>query len=106
VEAVRKRSKAGDRSAKARPNKALKLKRRTVPKAAAGRGSAMQQMADWLESLGLGQYAQSFADNGVDLSVLPDLTDQDLATFRRKIENIIARGLKRSFAENCKLGRI
>jgi SAM domain (Sterile alpha motif) len=28
--------------------------------------------------LGLGQYAQLFADNGIDLSVLPDLTDQDL----------------------------
>ena len=38
----------------------------------------MQQIADWLESLGLGQYGQLFADNGIDLSVLPDLTDQDL----------------------------
>jgi class 3 adenylate cyclase len=38
----------------------------------------MQQVEDWLEKLGLGQYAQLFADNGIDLSVLPDLTDQDL----------------------------
>jgi class 3 adenylate cyclase len=37
----------------------------------------MQEVAEWLEKLGLGQYAQRFAENGVDLSVLPDLTDQD-----------------------------
>ena len=39
---------------------------------------AMQQVADWLEKLGLGQYAQRFADNDISFSVLPDLTDQDL----------------------------
>ena len=38
----------------------------------------MQQIADWLEKLGLGQYAQTFAENGIDISVLRDLTDQDL----------------------------
>ena len=38
----------------------------------------MQQIADWLEKLGLGQYAQAFAENEVDVSVLPHLTDQDL----------------------------
>jgi len=38
----------------------------------------MQQVADWLEKLGLGQYAQRFADNGIDFSVLGYLTDQDL----------------------------
>jgi hypothetical protein len=42
------------------------------------RGAAMQQIADWLEKLGLGQYAQRFAENDVSLAVLPDLTDQDL----------------------------
>ena len=41
-------------------------------------GAGMQQIVDWLEGLGLDQYAQLFADNGIDLSVLPDLTDQDL----------------------------
>jgi class 3 adenylate cyclase len=39
---------------------------------------AKQQVADWLEKLGLGQYAQRFAENGIDLSVLRYLTDQDL----------------------------
>jgi predicted ATPase/class 3 adenylate cyclase len=40
--------------------------------------AAMQQIADWLNTLGLGQYAQRFAENDVDISVLRDLTDQHL----------------------------
>jgi len=36
------------------------------------------QIADWLKKLGLGEYTQRFAENGIDLGVLPDLTDQDL----------------------------
>ena len=38
----------------------------------------MQQIADWLQKLGLGQYAQRFAENEIDVSILPHLTDQDL----------------------------
>ena len=38
----------------------------------------MQQIADWLKKLGLSEYAQRFAENHVDFSVLPELTDQDL----------------------------
>jgi class 3 adenylate cyclase len=38
----------------------------------------MQQVADWLERLGLGQYAQRFAENDISFAVLPDLTDQHL----------------------------
>src|ERR1700730_13078547 len=41
-------------------------------------GPAMQQIANWLTSLGLGEYAQRFAENQIDASVLRDLTDQDL----------------------------
>src|ERR1700747_2408561 len=41
-------------------------------------GAAMQQVADWLQKLGLGQYAQRFAENDISFSILPDLTDQDL----------------------------
>ncbi|MFB9264347.1 adenylate/guanylate cyclase domain-containing protein [Bradyrhizobium erythrophlei] len=37
----------------------------------------MQQIADWLEKLGLGQYAQRFAENGIDVGILPELTDED-----------------------------
>src|SRR6476646_1999704 len=38
----------------------------------------MQQIADWLEKLGMSEYAQRFAENRIDFSVLPELTDQHL----------------------------
>ena len=38
----------------------------------------MPQIAAWLGRLGLGQYAQRFTENEIDVSVLPHLTDQDL----------------------------
>jgi class 3 adenylate cyclase len=38
----------------------------------------MQPIADWLKNLGMSEYAQRFAENRIDLSVLRDLTDQDL----------------------------
>ncbi|HXW28334.1 MAG TPA: adenylate/guanylate cyclase domain-containing protein, partial [Xanthobacteraceae bacterium] len=38
----------------------------------------MQNLADWLKELGLEQYAQRFADNDIDASILRDLTDRDL----------------------------
>jgi class 3 adenylate cyclase len=56
----------------------------------------MQQIADWLEKLGLGQYALRFAENGIDLSVLPELTEEDfdrlgvLLGHRRKMLSVIA----------------
>src|SRR5262245_53406955 len=37
-----------------------------------------QQIADWLNSIGLGEYAQRFIDNDIDVDVLSELTDQDL----------------------------
>src|SRR5262249_5118024 len=57
----------------------------------------MQQTADWLQKLGLGQYAQSFAENDIDFAVIADLTDQDLEKIgvsslghRRKLLRAIA----------------
>ncbi|MEA3135539.1 MAG: hypothetical protein QOG17_3385, partial [Gammaproteobacteria bacterium] len=38
----------------------------------------MQQIGDWLKKLGMSEYAERFAENRIDLSVLSDLTDQDL----------------------------
>jgi class 3 adenylate cyclase/predicted ATPase len=38
----------------------------------------MQQIADWLRKLDLGQYAQRFAENDINFAILADLTDQDL----------------------------
>jgi class 3 adenylate cyclase/predicted ATPase len=45
---------------------------------ATGAGLSMQRVSDWLEKLGLVQYAQRFAENDISFSVLPDLTDQHL----------------------------
>ena len=56
----------------------------------------MQQIGDWLEKLGMSEYAQRFAENRIDFSVLPDLTDQDLEKLgvilgdRRKMLRAIA----------------
>jgi class 3 adenylate cyclase/tetratricopeptide (TPR) repeat protein len=38
----------------------------------------MQQIADWLQKLGLSEYAQRFVENGIGVAALPHLTDQDL----------------------------
>jgi class 3 adenylate cyclase/predicted ATPase len=38
----------------------------------------MRQIADWLQTIGLGQYAQRFAENDITFAILPHLTDQDL----------------------------
>jgi len=32
----------------------------------------MQQIADWLKKLGMSEYAQRFADNDIDASVLSE----------------------------------
>jgi predicted ATPase/class 3 adenylate cyclase len=57
----------------------------------------MKQIADWLEKLGLGQYAQRFTENDIDFNILIDLTDQDLEKIgvtsvghRRKLLRAIA----------------
>jgi hypothetical protein len=38
----------------------------------------MQQIADWLEKLGLAQYGERFSENDIDFAILEELTDQDL----------------------------
>jgi predicted ATPase/class 3 adenylate cyclase len=56
----------------------------------------MKGIAEWLASLGLGEYAQRFSDNAIDLSVVRDLTEQDLKDLgvllghRRKMLRAIA----------------
>jgi SAM domain (Sterile alpha motif) len=56
----------------------------------------VQQIADWLEKLGMSEYAERFAENKIDVSVIPHLTDQDLKDIgvalghRRKILAAIA----------------
>ena len=56
----------------------------------------MKDIAEWLASLDLGEYARHFAENGVDLSVIRDLTENDLKELgvllghRRKMLRAIA----------------
>src|SRR3954470_17330629 len=38
----------------------------------------MTGVAEWLASIGLGEYADRFRENAIDLSVVRDLTEQDL----------------------------
>jgi hypothetical protein len=38
----------------------------------------MQQIAKQLKELGIAEYTERFIENGIDLSLLPDLADQDL----------------------------
>jgi class 3 adenylate cyclase len=40
--------------------------------------AAMQQIADWLKKLGMSEYTNRFVENRIDISVLPDLTEQHL----------------------------
>src|SRR5713226_5203517 len=40
--------------------------------------STTTDLAEWLGKHGLGQYAQTFAKNNIEYSVLPDLTENDL----------------------------
>src|SRR5215472_16994544 len=56
----------------------------------------MRQIADWLEKLGMSEYAERFVESDIDTSVLRDLTDQDLKELgvslghRRKMLRAIA----------------
>ena len=40
--------------------------------------SINDQIATWLDGLGLAQYAPVFAESAIDLDILPDLTEADL----------------------------
>src|SRR5271169_6755030 len=59
--------------------------------------AAVEPIADWLEKLGMSEYAQRFAENDIDFAILRDLTDQDLEKIgvaslghRRKLLRAIA----------------
>ena len=38
----------------------------------------MHDLARWLEQLGMSEYMQRFAENGITVAALPHVTDQDL----------------------------
>ena len=56
----------------------------------------MKGIVEWLASIGLSEYAERFAENAIDLSVIRDLTEQDLKDLgvllghRRRILRAIA----------------
>ena len=56
----------------------------------------MTAVAEWLASIGLSEYAQRFGENAIDLSIVRDLTEQDLKDLgvllghRRKMLRAIA----------------
>ncbi|MBR1124331.1 AAA family ATPase [Bradyrhizobium lablabi] len=56
----------------------------------------MKGVTEWLKSIGLAEYAQRFVENGIDISVLRDLTERDLKELgvllghRRKLLRAIA----------------
>jgi class 3 adenylate cyclase/tetratricopeptide (TPR) repeat protein len=57
----------------------------------------MRGIAEWLSSIGLGEYAERFVENAIDLTVLPDLTEQDLKELDVKLGH--RRKLLRAIAE-------
>lgn len=67
--------------------------------------AAMNSINDWLASLGLGEYADRFVANAVDLSVVNELTEQDLKDLdiplghRRKILRAISESAKSPSAQ-------
>ena len=72
----------------------------------------MRLVSDWLERLGMAEYAQRFAENDIDFSILPELTDQDLEKIgvaslghRRKILRAIASLASAPAAEPAPLPR-
>jgi SAM domain (Sterile alpha motif)/Adenylate and Guanylate cyclase catalytic domain len=97
--AMKEPPRAGGKVPKPRHSKSFKLKRHIVPKPTAARSSAMQQIADWLEKIGMSEYAERFAENDIDVEVLGELTDTDFDRLgvsighRRKLLKALAAGL-------------
>jgi len=59
----------------------------------------MEQIADWLNKLGMAVYAERFAENDIDLDVLEELTDQD---FDRLGVSVDHRRRMLSAIQNCR----
>src|SRR5262249_5707049 len=60
------------------PRRSNRLRANILARTRCAARACMKDIAEWLTSIGLGEYAQRFAENRVDASVLRDLTDQDL----------------------------
>ena len=60
-----------------------------------------EEFEQWLEGLGLGQYAPLFADNAIDRRSLPHLTEDDLKELGLPLghRRILQAGLKENRAD-------
>ena len=56
----------------------------------------MPEISEWLEKLGMSEYAQHFAENDIDFAILADLTDQDLEKIGVNRSAIAAKSRARS----------
>ena len=60
---------------------------------------ATKEISDWLEKLGMSEYAERFAENDIDIEVLGELTDTDFDRLgvslghRRKLLKALAAGV-------------
>ena len=67
-----------------------------------GTGPLMHQVANWLEKLGMSEYAPRFAENRIDFSVLPDLSIRILRSSSRdrragfRCEGVICNSCRRT----------
>src|SRR5262245_10011914 len=67
-----------------------------TPRHPQGSATVTKNIGEWLASIGMAEYADRFTENAIDLSVVHDLTDQDLKELgvllghRRKILRAIA----------------
>ena len=50
----------------------------------------MQQIADWLEKLGMSEYAERFAENDIDFTILPRFDRSGPQKDRRRRSDIAA----------------
>jgi hypothetical protein len=64
-----------------------------------------QPITDWLEKLGLGQYAQQCVENEITLSILPNLTDADLKELRARPWSSTFVAARNSRVRNVESGR-
>ena len=64
----------------------------------------MQQIADWLEKLGMSEYAERFAENDIDVGVLSELTDKDFDRLGVSIGH--RRKIMRAIRELCSFARL
>src|SRR3981081_329409 len=75
-----------------------------------GQGRMSTELESWLDQLGLGQYAATFAAHAIDLDVVAELTDADLVGLgiaplgdRKRLLSAIA-GVQRSRIDNFVVG--